>query len=111
MNISGNAWCEMLDKISDNEYTNVHLDIKGQNISLTSLRRLVEALESNQHIKSLDLSENNLGDNAARILATNKTLTHLDLSYNDLGTPLKSFLRIMNPDLQAIPYCRFLSFL
>lgn len=71
---------ELLEKISQNTFTEKHLDLKGQMLKDVDIFELTKALENNRYIKAIDLSYNDIGDNGIKELAKNKQIEELNLS-------------------------------
>lgn len=71
---------ELLEKISQNIFTERYLNLKGQELRDDDIVELTKALENNRYIKAIDLSYNDIGDNGIKELAKNKQIEELNLS-------------------------------
>lgn len=62
MKISTDSWHQILQSIKNDEYTKEHLDLSDLGLNAVNIKQLINALELNHSITSLDLKNNKLGD-------------------------------------------------
>jgi hypothetical protein len=74
--------------LNNNRYNNDTVSVKGQNIDDDTCNRICNLLESNNKIKTLNMSINSLTDthckSISRLLRKNNSITKLDLSFNPM---------------------------
>jgi Ran GTPase-activating protein (RanGAP) involved in mRNA processing and transport len=75
----------LLERIRVNDSTLKILDLSSQKLNAQGIRQLVNALASNTTLTSLDVGNNQIGDEGAKALAANATLTSLDVWSNQIG--------------------------
>jgi len=110
---------ELIYKINEHQSGEEVLDLSGNGLTEASIRDLSQALKDNRHIKRIDLSRNDIGNNgvvlllkacpnlielnlsnnhitkegtALAFLASNSSLKFLDLSANDIGDGITNFV-------------------
>ncbi len=59
-----------------------HLDLSCKELIDKDIEVICSFLKDNPHITSLDLTDNQIGDEGAKALTTNTSLTSLDISFN-----------------------------
>lgn len=74
----------ILEQLRQNDRSLTVLNLSNQKPKLTAvdMNLLVEALLTNSYLKSLDVSNNSIGDEGAKVLAQNTTLTELNAFSN-----------------------------
>jgi Leucine-rich repeat (LRR) protein len=80
--MSPDEWQELLGRIEKNLYIEKFLYLGSLHLTDEDIYDLVDALEKNTSIKSLDLSQNEIGNGGAIALARIKTLSFLNLGGN-----------------------------
>jgi Ran GTPase-activating protein (RanGAP) involved in mRNA processing and transport len=81
--MSPNEWQELLGRIEKNLYIEEFLYLGSLHLTDRDVYDLVGALAKNTSIKSLDLSQNGIGNPGAIALAGNETLRFLNLGGNE----------------------------
>lgn len=85
----GHEGCEAIAGVVDAAAQLQLIDIGGNDLTVTHLRRLLRAVGLSSTLTHVSLGSNRLGADGAALLSTllapNTHLTHLDLSKNDLG--------------------------
>jgi hypothetical protein len=73
---------EIIKKLKDNDQTLTKLDLSSQGLNASDIAILLDAIKNNDHLRSLNISSNNIGQEGAKALARNTSLTSLDLTNN-----------------------------
>lgn len=82
----------LLQRLRDNDSTLTELDLSSWCLNDQDMYNLVDALRRNTYLKKLDVSNNTISDDGARVFLSNRTLLALSLDYFRLSAETQAEL-------------------